>query len=72
VKFKLDENLSPTLAKYFESSGHEAHSVVPQSLGGQPDERVKAAVRRVVALLPTEKLTGTLWIVEDHRVRVRE
>jgi predicted nuclease of predicted toxin-antitoxin system len=116
VKFKLDENLSPTLAKHFESSGHEAHSVVAQSLGGQSDERVievclrerralitldldfsniqayppnqypgivvlritnqshpqvEAAVRRVVALLPNEKLAGTLWIVEDHRVRIR-
>ena len=117
MKFKLDENLSPTLAKHFESSGHEAHSVVTQSLGGQSDERiidvcareqrtlitldldfaniqaypphqypgiivsritnqshsrVEAAIRRVVALLPRERLTGSLWIVEDHRVRVRE
>lgn len=117
MKFKLDENLSPTLAKHFESSGHEAHSVVAQSLGGQSDERVievclreqrtlitldldfsniqayppnqypgivvlrittqshphvEAAIRRMVALLPQERLTGSLWIVEDHRVRVRE
>ena len=117
MKFKLDENLSPTLAKHFESSGHEAHSVVAQSLGGQSDDRiidvclreqralitldldfsniqayppnqysgivvlriadqshsrVEAAIRRIVALLPQERLTGSLWIVEDHRVRVRE
>ncbi len=40
MKFELDENLSPTLAKDFESSGHEAHSIVAQSLGGQSDDRV--------------------------------
>ena len=40
MKFKLDENLSPLLAPLFTSAGHEAHSVVAQSLGGQPDERI--------------------------------
>ena len=40
MKFKLDENLSPSLAAIFEAAGHDAHSVVQQSLGGQPDERV--------------------------------
>jgi hypothetical protein len=40
VKFKLDENLSPLLAPLFTSADHEAHSVVAQSLGGQPDESV--------------------------------
>lgn len=27
---------------------------------------------RVVAMLATEPLTGTLWIVEEHQVRIRE
>jgi predicted nuclease of predicted toxin-antitoxin system len=40
VKFKLDENLSPSLSALFAAAGHEAHSVVQQALGGQPDERV--------------------------------
>jgi predicted nuclease of predicted toxin-antitoxin system len=40
VKFKLDENLSPVLAEMFSVAGHDAHSVVQQALGGQPDERV--------------------------------
>jgi predicted nuclease of predicted toxin-antitoxin system len=40
VKFKLDENLSPSLAAPFAAATHEAHSVVQQALGGQPDERV--------------------------------
>jgi predicted nuclease of predicted toxin-antitoxin system len=37
VKFKLDENLSPTLAAQFVSAGHEAHSVLEQVLGGAND-----------------------------------
>jgi predicted nuclease of predicted toxin-antitoxin system len=116
VKFKLDENLSPSLAAMFAAVGHEAHSVVQQALGGQPDERVidvcrreqralitldldfsnilayppakftgivvlrladqahitvEAAIRRVLDLLPQEAVTGTLWIVEDRRIRIR-
>jgi predicted nuclease of predicted toxin-antitoxin system len=40
VKFKLDENLSPTLAAGFLAAGHEAHSVLEQALGGASDPRV--------------------------------
>lgn len=40
MKFKLDENLSPSLAEMFAAAGHDAHSVAQQALGGQPDARV--------------------------------
>jgi predicted nuclease of predicted toxin-antitoxin system len=40
VKFKLDENLSPSLAELFTSAGHDAHSVVEQGLGGAADPSV--------------------------------
>lgn len=40
MKFKLDENLSPTLAAEFLAAGHEAHSVLQQALGGASDPRV--------------------------------
>jgi hypothetical protein len=40
VKFKLDEKPSPSLAALFAAGGHEAHSVVQQALGCQPDECV--------------------------------
>ena len=40
MKFKLDENLSPTLASEFLAAGHEAHSVLEQGLGGASDPRV--------------------------------
>jgi predicted nuclease of predicted toxin-antitoxin system len=116
LNFKLDENLSPSLAALFAASGHDAHSVVEQALGGQSDDRVidtcsreqralvtldldfsniltyppanypgivvlrladqahptvEAAIRSVLALLAQETLTGTLWIVEDSRIRIR-
>ena len=115
MRFKLDENLSPSLAEMFGAAGHDAHSVTEQALGGQPDGRiigvctrelralvtldldfsniltyppanfagivvlrltdqahptVTTAIRRMLALLPHEKLSGTLWIVEEHRVRI--
>ena len=116
MKFKLDENLSPLLTPLFASAGHEAHSVVDQSLGGQSDERVidvcsreqralvtldmdfaniqtypparyagiavlrigdqacdqvERAIRQLLAVLLHEPLSGTLWIVEPDRVRIR-
>ena len=46
MKFKLDENLSPSLATPFTAAGHDAHSVVQQSLGGQPHDRVIEVCRR--------------------------
>ncbi len=100
----------------FVDAGHDVHSVVQQSLGGQPDERVidvcrhegralitlaldfsnilayppanftgivvlrlvdqahvtvKSAIQRVLDLLPQEPVAGTLWIVEERRIRIR-
>ena len=117
MKFKLDENLSASLAQLFSAAGHDAHSVVQQSLGGQPDARVidvcqregralvtldldfsniqayppaaysgivvlrlasqghaavESAVRRMLAVLAQEPLTGMLWIVEEQRIRIHE
>jgi predicted nuclease of predicted toxin-antitoxin system len=115
MKFKLDENLSPSLASLLVSEGHDAHSVVAQSLGGKPDTRVievcksesrclitfdldfsnihayppaeypgiivlrlsnqsnalaQTAIRRIVLLLQSEPIDRSLWIVEDHRIRI--
>jgi predicted nuclease of predicted toxin-antitoxin system len=46
VKFKLDENLSATLAAQFVSAGHEAHSVLEQALGGANDPRLIEVCQR--------------------------
>jgi len=117
VKFKLDENLSPTLSDAFAADGHDAHSVVEQALGGEKDGRVievcaregrvlvtldldfaniqryppaiypgiavlrlgtqahsavEKAIGQMLALLHRERLAGTLWIVEDVRIRIHE
>ena len=40
MRFKLDENLSPTLATGFLAAGHEAHSALEQALGGASDPRI--------------------------------
>jgi predicted nuclease of predicted toxin-antitoxin system len=40
MKFKLDENLSPSLATLLAAEGHDAHSVTEQSLSGKPDADV--------------------------------
>jgi predicted nuclease of predicted toxin-antitoxin system len=53
MRFKLDENLSPSLAALFASSGHEAHSVIQQALGGKPDERVIEVCHREDRVLIT-------------------
>jgi predicted nuclease of predicted toxin-antitoxin system len=53
VKFKLDENLSPSLGLIFEAAGHDAHSIVQQALGGQPDDRVLDVCNREQRALVT-------------------
>lgn len=117
MKFKLDENLSPSLAILFAPITSDVHSVTEQALNGQPDERiidvcrredrvlitldldfsniqayppsqfpgivilrlrsqahpfVEAALRQMLNTLPQERLAGTLWIVEEHRIRIHE
>ena len=115
MKFKLDENISPSLATLFVTAGHDMHSVAQEALGGASDLRVidvcrqeqralitldldfsnivayprgqypgivvlrlggqansivESALHRVLGLLARETLSGMLWIVEDHRVRI--
>jgi len=65
VKFKLDENLSPTLAAAFLAAGHEAHSVLEQAHGA-----VVAFMNDAIRLLEREVLSGRLWVVESGRIRM--
>jgi predicted nuclease of predicted toxin-antitoxin system len=98
VKFKLDENLSPSLATLFASTGHEAvcaeeqralvtldldfsnilayppasfTGIVVLRLTSQSHVSVESAIGRVLELLSQESLLSKLWIVEDHRIRIR-
>lgn len=52
-EFKLDENLSPSLAAIFLSAGHDAHSITDQQLNGQPDDRVIEVRQRELRALVT-------------------
>jgi predicted nuclease of predicted toxin-antitoxin system len=54
MKFKLDENLSRSVAGLFRSAGHDAMTVCEQGLQSAPDERVLEVAtqeRRVLVTL---------------------
>jgi len=53
VKFKLDENLSPSLTVLFATAGHDAQTAAQQALNGQPDERIIEVCRREQRVLVT-------------------
>ena len=44
--------------------------IVVLRLANQAHPLVEAAIRRVVALLAQEAVSGALWIVEEHRIRI--
>lgn len=56
MNFKLDENLSPSLAAVFAAAGHDVMTVIQQSLGGQPDQRVLEVCEREQRALVTHDL----------------
>lgn len=45
--------------------------IIVLRLADQAHVTVEAAIRRALELLSEEPITGTLWIVEDRRIRVR-
>jgi predicted nuclease of predicted toxin-antitoxin system len=45
LRLKLDENLPPGLADVCREAGHDASTVLDESLSGHPDEDVFAAAR---------------------------
>lgn len=46
--------------------------IVVLRLQDQAHATVEAAIHRMLALLPQEPVAGTLWIVEDRRIRIRK
>ncbi len=40
MRFKLDENFSPSLTALFHESGYDAHSVFEEQLSGSKDENI--------------------------------
>lgn len=116
MNFKTDENIPVEVVQILPGHGHDAISVIDQSLAGHPDPDVsqvcRAEQRAIVTLdldfadvrvyppeqfsglivlrpgrqnvpaierlaeqmvlyLATEPLVGQLWIVEEHRLRIR-
>jgi predicted nuclease of predicted toxin-antitoxin system len=44
--------------------------IVVLRLADQAHPTAEIAIRRMLTLLPDEPIAGTLWIVEEHRVRI--
>ena len=40
MRFKFDENMPVEAAELFRNAGHDAATVLEQSLGGQPDPNI--------------------------------
>ncbi len=45
--------------------------IVVLRLADQANVTVEAAIRRLLELVGKEPLAGSLWIVEDRRIRIR-
>jgi hypothetical protein len=59
VRFKLDENLSRSVAELFRAAGHDVVTVREQRLQGAPDEQVFAvSVREQRALVTLDRDLG--------------
>lgn len=81
MKFKFDENLPTDLGEILRKDGHDAHSVHDESLCGatdrtiakvcQDEQRILALIPRLLALLQTEPIERRLWIMNEHRTRIR-
>lgn len=48
----------------------ELAGVVVLRLANQAHVTVEAAIRRMLELVSREPVTGTLWIVEERRIRI--
>lgn len=53
LRFKLDENLPQDAATHLRDAGHDVHTVIDESLGGQPDQRVFDAAQAEHRILVT-------------------
>ena len=53
MKFKTDENLPEEAAELLRSAGHDASTVIGQSMGGAPDPDLASLCRREQCVLVT-------------------
>ena len=53
MKFKIDENLPVEVAEMLSQAGHDAATVIAQTLGGHPDSDIAAVCQREQRALVT-------------------
>ena len=69
MKFKLDENLPVEAAVLMNKAGHDAHTVLQEELGGQPDSMISAVCRseeRILITLDTDFCNILSYPPQDH------
>ncbi len=69
MKFKLDENLPLEACSVLSKAGHDAHTVLQEELGGQPDSIISAVCRaeeRVLVTLDTDFCNILNYPPETH------
>ena len=53
MKFKLDENLPEEACAVLSKAGHDAHTVLQEEMGGQPDSMISAVCQSEARILIT-------------------
>jgi hypothetical protein len=81
MRFKTDENLPVEVTELLRQHRHDAVSVQDQQMAGQADPQVArvcqaegralVTLNRALPLIDVEPLDGCIWVVDDHRVRIR-
>lgn len=69
MKFKLDENLPVEACAVLSKAGHDAHTVLQEEMGGQPDSVISAVCRseeRVLVTLDTDFCNILNYPPETH------
>ena len=69
MRFKLDENLPIDAAGLLAAAGHDAHTVLEEGLGGQPDPKRSEICRaedRILVTLDTDFCNILNYPPEEH------
>jgi hypothetical protein len=67
MRFKLDENLSRSVAALFRAAGHDVMTVREQELRGEPDERIfEASLQENRALVTLDRGLGQFLRFPTH------
>jgi predicted nuclease of predicted toxin-antitoxin system len=70
MRFLIDNALSPVLAEFLRSAGHEAVDVRPLGLHHADDEQIfERAASENFVLVTADTDFGTFWHNERHRIR---